>query len=518
MDEKDSKVLPQQEGPGLAGSDDQDASQPDLGADRLELETAGEPEEHKDEEETGDEEEIEKPDYEQEIVNIVRSNASPKLMREELEDYHGKDIAEALSGLSVVDRRKVYRILDNDMLSDILEYLEEDTAGLYLSEMDPQKAAAVITEIEPDSAVEILRSIPRERRTLLIDLLDEKSRNDVRLIASFDDDEIGSRMTTNYILIHENLSVKQAMTELIRQAADNDNISTIFVEDETGAYYGAIDLKDLIIARQGTSLDDIIVTSFPYVYGHESVDDCVEKLKDYSENNIPVLDNQNRLIGVITSSDVIEVVDEAYGEDYAKLAGLTEQEDLSEPLKESLKKRLPWLIILLFLGMGVSSVVGAYEKVVQHLTIIMAFQSMILDMSGNTGTQSLAVTIRVLTDETLTGAQKFRFVLKEMRTGFTNGLIIGAFAFALCGLYIMLAKSKTASFSFLVSGCIGVSMVIAMTISSLVGTLIPMFFKKIHIDPAVASGPLITTVNDFVAVVTYYSLSWWLLIGVFHLG
>ena len=143
----------------------------------------------------------EKPDYGEEIKAIIRSNASPKIMKAKLEDYHANDIAVILDDLTAAQRIKVYRVLDDVMLSDILEYLDEDDASRFLGEMDPKRAAAVITEIEPDVAVAILRQIPRERRTLLIDLLDEESRNDVRLIASFDEEEIGSRMTTNYIAI-----------------------------------------------------------------------------------------------------------------------------------------------------------------------------------------------------------------------------------------------------------------------------------------------------------------------------
>ena len=517
MEEKDILEEFKEEKEAPAEIPEEFDEEPDFGADRLELESTEETkeEDHQDEEEP---ELQEKPDYEQEILQLVRSNASPRMMRERLEDYHGKDIAEALPSMNIAERRKVTRILDNDMISDIFEYLDEEDAGRYLSEMDPKKAAAVITEIEPDSAVDILRAIPRERRTLLIDLLDEDSRNDVRLIASFDEDEIGSRMTTNYIHIRANLSVKEAMTELIRQAAENDNISTIYVTDEGGSFYGAIDLKELIIARQGSNLEDLIVTSFPYVYGHENIDDCIEKLKDYSEDNIPVLDNSNRLIGVITSASVTELVGEALGEDYVKLAGLTAEEDLNEPLKDSMRKRLPWLITLLVLGLGVSAVVGAFERVVAQLTIVMAFQSMILDMSGNTGTQSLAVTIRVLTDEALTTKEKIKFVFKEQRVGFTNGFLLGLIAVVLVGLYIWMLKGKPIGFAYLVSSCIGVSMWLAMIISSTFGTLIPMFFKKIGVDPAVASGPLITTVNDFIAVVIYYSLCWVFLIGVFHLG
>lgn len=409
-------------------------------------------------------------------------------------------------------------ILNLDMLADIFEYIDEKQAAEYLDEMDVRKAAAILSRMETDAVVDVLRMIPKEKRALLLELMDDEARKDMAVIAAFDDEEIGSRMTTNYIEIRENLTVKQAMTELVSQAAKNDNISTIFMVTADHTFYGAMDLKDLITARQDTRLEDLIVTSYPYVYGHELIDDCIEKLKDYSENSIPILDNDNKLLGVITSQSIVDLVDDEMGEDYAMFAGLTAEEDLKEPLKESMKKRLPWLLVLLALGTVVSSVVGVFEQVVSQLTIIMCFQSLILDMAGNVGTQSLAVTIRVLMDESLTGKQKVELVFKEMRIAFSNGAILGILSFLVLGLYIALFKGKTWTFAYAVSGCIGLSLMVAMVISGAVGTLIPLFFKKINIDPAVASGPLITTINDLVAVVAYYGLCGILLIGVLHLA
>jgi len=345
-------------------------------------------------------------DYRAEILGIVRSNASPGIMRNKLEDYHENDLADVFPDLSVAERRKLCRILNLDMLADIFEYIDEKQAAEYLDEMDVRKAAAILSRMETDAVVDVLRMIPKEKRALLLELMDDEARKDMAVIAAFDDEEIGSRMTTNYIEIRENLTVKQAMTELVSQAAKNDNISTIFMVTADHTFYGAMDLKDLITARQDTRLEDLIVTSYPYVYGHELIDDCIEKLKDYSENSIPILDNDNKLLGVITSQSIVDLVDDEMGEDYAMFAGLTAEEDLKEPLKESMKKRLPWLLVLLALGTVVSSVVGVFEQVVSQLTIIMCFQSLILDMAGNVGTQSLAVTIRVLMDESLTGKQK----------------------------------------------------------------------------------------------------------------
>lgn len=194
----------------------------------------------------------------------------------------------------------------------------------------------------------------------------------------------------------------------------------------------------------------------------------------------------------------------------------TQQEDLREPLKKSIKKRLPWLIILLGLGLVVSSVVGAFEGIVAHLTIIVSFQSLILDMSGNVGTQSLAVTIRVLTDDSLNSKQKLHLIFKESRVGLVNGLILGFLSFALIGLYLVVIKNQTIGFAFSVSVCTGVALVVSILLSGISGTVIPLIFKKAHIDPAVASGPLITTVNDLIAVVSYYGLSWFLLINLLH--
>ena len=464
----------------------------------------------------GNDSALTKPDYEAEILGIIRSNSSPRIMLGKIEDYHANDIAGVFSALNSQERKKLYRISNPEMLAEVFEYIDEDDAGKYLDEMDIRKAAAVVSEMETDTAANVLHQIEKEKRTLIIDSIHPEIQKEIRLLASFDEDEIGSHMTTNCIIIKEDLTVKQAMNELVRQAEDNDNISTLFVVDENDEFCGAIDLKDLIIARNTVPLDNLIVTSFPYVYANESIDDCIERLKDYSESYIPVLDNMNKVLGIITAQSIIEVVDDEMGEDYAKLAGLIAEEDLKEPLIQSMRKRLPWLVILLGLGMVVSSVVGMFDKVVAQLTLIMAFQSLILDMAGNVGTQSLAVTIRVLTDENLTFKQKGHLVTKEMRVGLCNGLLLGAISFVMVGLYIMFFKGKEAGFSFAVSGCIGASLLLAMIISSAVGTLIPLFFKRIKVDPAVASGPLITTVNDLVAVVTYYGMSWILLLNVLH--
>lgn len=452
----------------------------------------------------------------EEIVAVIRSGAEKKQLLQRLDDYHANDIAQSLSYLSQTERLSLYAVLGDEWVSEILAYVEEPEP--YARELGTEKLAAIINEMDADDAVDLLQKLDEADKEKLRPYLDEHVRADLQLIASYDEDRIGSLITTNFICIPKTLDIRAAMHELIRQAGEHDNISTLYVTDESGKFSGAIDLKDLIIARQNDPLDALIIYSYPYLCADEKISDCIEKIKDYAEDSLPVLNQSRQIIGIITAQDVVEAVDDEMGEDYAKLAGLTAEEDLNETTGQSIKKRLPWLMILLVLGMLVSSVVGAFEGVVAILPIVICFQSLVLDMAGNVGTQSLAVTIRVLMDEELGAKEKRKLVAKESKAGMSNGLLLGALAVAFLGVYVRLFKGYAPAQAFLISFCVGVALLLSMIVSSLVGTLVPMFFKKIKVDPAVASGPLITTINDLVAVVIYYGLAWVLLIHLAHIA
>lgn len=445
-----------------------------------------------------------------EIIRLIHEKRDDRQILSALSNYHENDIADIMQSLTREERKHIYKLLGMQKTAEVFAYFDEPKA--YFDELTIESAARVISMMDSDDAVDVLEDLEPERKRKIVALLDRQSAQDVRLLLSYDEDEIGSYMTTNYVCIRDGLSVRQAMSELVKQAGEHDNIMTIYVTDSDNRLVGAIDLKDLITARENDELDNIIIHSYPSVMDHEKLEDCMDRLVDYSEDSIPVLSEDRCVLGVITSEDMVEIVDDEMGEDYAKLAGLTAEEDLKETTIQSMKKRLPWLIVLLFLGMFVSSVVGVFEGVVAVLPIVICFQSLVLDMAGNVGTQSLAVTIRVLMDENLTGRQKLSLLVKEMKIGLLNGGLLGSMALLLLGIYVHLFKGYSWIGAFAVSGCVGVSLIVEMVISSMVGTVIPMFFHKIKIDPAVASGPLITTVNDLVAVVTYYGLAYLFLI------
>ena len=462
---------------------------------------------------------MQKKNYVQEILDIIHSGLPQAELAEKLSDYHENDLADALADLTAEERRKLYAILGVEQVAEIFSYL--DDAEPYLKELPPEEAAQVVSHMDSDDAVDALDDLEEEDKEKIVhqmDKVDKDAADDVKLLLSYGEDEIGSCMTTNYICIRKDMTIRQAMSELVKQAGENDNISTLYVVDENEHFYGAIDLKDLIVARADDSLEKLIARSYPYVTDHEKINDCIDRIVDYAERSLPVLNESGKLLGIITSADVVELVNDQMGDDYAKLGGLTSEEDLNEGVFQSVKKRLPWLVALLFLGMLVSSVVGAFESVVAVLPIVICFQSMVLDMAGNVGTQSLAVTIRVLVDENLTTSKKLHLLFKEMRVGLVNGALLAVMALGFLGVYIHFFKAYAWGQAFLLSGCVGISLIVAMVISSLVGTVIPMLFHKIHIDPAVASGPLITTINDLVAVVVYYGLAMIVLIDIFHLG
>lgn len=447
-----------------------------------------------------------------EISLILKSEIPAEELRERLADYHDNDIAIVIHDLEKEERLKIYPKLGEEKVSEIFSYL--DDVEDFIEEVGLKKAADIIELMDSDDAIDVLEELDEEDRIAIIEEMDEEIVEDINLITQYEEDEIGSIMTTNYILINKNYTIKEAMKSMVSQAADNDNVSIIFVSNNDETYYGSIDLRDLIITRYDKNLDDIIKTSYPVLHATDLISDCINDLKEYSLELYPVLDNENKLIGVITSNDIVETVDEELTDDYAKLAGLTETDELDEKTIVSVKKRIPWLVILVAMGLGVSLLISSFEDVVKSIPMIVFFQSLILGMAGNTGTQSLAVTIRTISNEELNKTVIFKMIFKEIKIGFLNGLIIGSLSFLILFGFLYLTKTEVIpnnGFIMLdalkVCGSVSISLLGAMLMSSVIGTFMPLFFKKINIDPAVASGPFITTIIDIISIIIYYGLA-----------
>lgn len=446
-----------------------------------------------------------------ECLEVIRSNLSDEELKNELLMFHENDIAKVFPSLSLEERQRLYHIIDSEVLSEIISYLEEPE--LYLSEMNEEMVTDVFETMDTDDIIDVLEDLDDSQRSELIELLDDESLEELKLIESYEEDMIGSKMSTNYIAVEIGVSVKDTMKKVIEEAAINDNVSIIYFL-ENGKFYGAIELRDLIIARQNDDLRDIIKTSYPYLLDTDIVPEVLNGIKDYAIESIPVVDKDNNLIGVITSSDIVEAVEEEMVEDYAKLAGLSSEEDLDESIKKSIEKRIPWLLILLILGLSTSLLISKFETVVSSLPIIVFFQSLILGMSGNSGTQSLAVTIRLMSAEEIEKGDSIKIILKELRIGFINGIIVGLATFISVFLFLIVFEDLNNLENIKIAAVVGISMLGSMIVACVSGCLIPIIFKKCKIDPAVASGPFITTLNDVIAIIVYYGLAWLLLLGI----
>ena len=288
-----------------------------------------------------------KKDFTQEIAAVLRTAKNENNLQPLLKRYHPRDVARAVAQLDASDRARLFRQLDAQTLAEVFPYLDDATRCL--TELPEPLAAQVVAGMDAGDALDILQTLPAEKKQVLAAHLDDGTRNDVRRLLAFHEAEIGSRMSSNFVCIPDTLTIRGAMSELVRQAGEHDNIATLYVVDENGVFAGAIDLKDLIVARENDPLEGIIRRSYPYVLAHEKVEDCIDRIAEYEEDSLPVLTEDGRIAGILTAQDLVELVDDAMGDDYAKLGGLTAEEDLREPAITSMKKRLPWLVALLFL-------------------------------------------------------------------------------------------------------------------------------------------------------------------------
>ena len=299
---------------------------------------------------------IMKRDYLAEITEILISDKSNASKKELLTQYHESDIAEVLDSLEEDKRQELYKILDTESLGEVLLY-SEDIVEL-VENIEPEVLADIIETMDADDAVDVLDELEEDVRQEIVDLIeDEEVLEDIMTISQYSENVVGSEMTNNYITISTIDTVKSAMKKVISQASENDNVSTIFVLDENNLFYGVLELRDLIVARDGDDLKKLVKTNYPYFHDVDLIMDIVPQVRDYGLDSYPVIDKDGILVGALTHYNAMEVTYEEFEDDYAKLAGISEDDSISEGLLESVKKRIPWLVILLVLGLASNPVI-----------------------------------------------------------------------------------------------------------------------------------------------------------------
>jgi magnesium transporter len=465
------------------------------------------------------------PELQTEIKELIKLNLTNTNLETILEEYHLYDITREIIDFEASDINILFNTITLDYAAELFAYFELNEAEEIIKIIGDDLTAKIISEMEYDDAVDLIKYLQKSGMRIL-KKIPADIRKELLKLMLYDEDEIGAYITDSYFKVNKNLSVKQIMKKLTNEAHDIDYISIIYVVNEDNILEGYIKLKDLIVARADQIIGDICEKRFPKIYPTDDKEYVAQLMQETSESSIPIINEDSKIEGIITYDDLMDIIALTQEEDYTRFAGLGEIElDLETyNLKKSIKSRLPWLTILLGLSLFTSIILSVFESSftgsdgAKLLAAKLAvYLPLILDMSGNTGTQSLAVMIRYLTKNKDIDNQRIKnHVLREFRTGIFNGLLIGTLVFLMIAVTTVISNQglsgRNLIYAFVASGSIAFSLVVSTTL----GALVPLIMFKLKKDPAVASGPFITTISDIITLTIYYSISLLVLLPLFQ--
>ena len=408
--------------------------------------------------------------------------------RDHFLEMHFYDQGQFYQSLSEEERQLVYSYLSPKELADMFDVIEEDDEHMdeYLNEMRPQYAADMLAEMYTDNAVDLLNELDKKTVAKYLSLMDSEHANEIRELLHYEDDTAGSLMTTEFVSIVANQTMRSAMYVLKKEAQIAETIYYTYVVNDDNQLVGVIALRAMLGNERVMS-----------VHVGDDQEDVAQTFRDYDFLALPVTDYDDHLLGIVTVDDIIDVIDDEAASDYSGLAGVNVEEVDENPVKAA-SRRLPWLITLLFLGMTTATLINHYEALVSKASILAGFISLITGTAGNAGTQSLAVAVRRLAISDDNEKNFGKLVVGEILTGLVTGLVTGVTIFIIVGIW---------KHNFILGFVIGAAMMAAITVATLAGSWIPMIMEKLGFDPAVASGPFITTLSDLTSVLIYFNIA-----------
>lgn len=454
---------------------------------------------------------IEFEDLKEEIISLLESSQDMSILREKIDKYHDYEIAKAIVDMSKELRTVLYSILPKKMLSDVFAELAPEDAFWILEDTSLTVITRIFSEMEVDDLVDIINIVEdKDDRITYLSLINVEKRIAVKTLIDFDDSLVGSIMNNTFIVVHKTDTVKQGIKTVVLEAPDNEYINNIYVTDDDDLLVGALSLKELISAGNDRNqlIQDIMSENLVYVTPSTENEDALVIMQNYDFQLLPVVDKYQKLIGIISFDDMIETLSYESEMDYSSLAGISEVSiDNRETVWETIKKRMPWLIVLLFINLITSSIISSYESALLILPTLSIFMPLILNMAGNSGTQSLGIVIRLFAKNQLDEKKSiFKHLLNEFLTGLVNGIIIAVMLFIIVMLFNLIRGEELVK-GFKFALVIALSINIALIVSTVSGTVIPLVINLFKLDPAVASGPFITTINDILSLLIYFGLA-----------
>jgi magnesium transporter len=427
-------------------------------------------------------------------IDASNNRAIVKLFKE----MHYADIADIVEEISFDSSIYLIKLLDSEKTSGVLTELDDELREKILQNLSAKEIAEEVEELDSDDAADIIGELSEERQEAVMSQIeDEEHVKEIEELLTYSENSAGGLMAKELVKVNENWTVLKCVREMRAQAENVTRVHSIYVVDNKNKLKGRLSLKDLLIASTKTSISDVYIPKVDYVNVNDDLDEVSIKMRKYDLEAIPVVNDKRVLLGRITIDDMVDVIKEEADKDYQLAAGLTQDVEADDSIAQLTKARLPWLFLGLIGGVGAFLIMGLFESSFSENAVLFFFTPLIAAMAGNVGVQSSAIIVQGLANDDVKGSINSRLI-KELFLAALNGFVLALFLFLFVWYYE--AKLDTAI-------AISVSLVAVIIVAGLIGTFVPLFLNKRGIDPAIATGPFITTSNDIFGILIYFMIA-----------
>ncbi|MFA8343143.1 MAG: magnesium transporter [Rhodothermaceae bacterium] len=432
------------------------------------------------------------------ISNLIETGADKSILNI-ISDLHPADIAEIINHLHFDEAFFVFNLLDTETAGDVITEVDENLREKILEEIDPDKITTIIDELETDDATDIISELPEEIQDQVLDNIDSESSEDVKELLKYPEDTAGGKMSSDFVFLYKDATVRDAIHEVRKNADDFDNLFYIYILAQSEKLVGVVGLKSLLIHPRNTPITEVMEEDLLYVEANLDQEEVAVTMEKYDLVAIPVVDENKVMVGRITIDDIVEVISEEAEEDIQKIAGLSDEQESSDSVFRISKIRLPWLFIALALEVLAAFILDDWQGSLKNsFASAIAFIPVVMAMGGSTGTQAAIVMVRGLSSGDIWLTESLKKLSKEFAVALINGIVLGA---SLCVITTFFFDENLET-----SLVVGFSLLLVIFIATMMGAIVPLILKKFDIDPATATGPFVTTTNDILGLIIYLSI------------
>lgn len=439
-------------------------------------------------------------DLMEEIKELLETKQYTRL-RQKMTDLNEADIAAVMEELEEEDLLKMFRILPKSMAADVFSYLEVDNQQLIITTLSDKEAAGIINNLMADDATDLLEEMPANIVKKLLANASPETRRDINHLLQYPEDSAGSIMTVEYVDLKENLTVLEAISRIRTVGLDSETINICYVLDSKRTLLGTVALRYLLLSQPDEIIGDIMHENVIAINTLMDQEEVAQMFQKYDFIAMPVVDNENRLVGIITVDDIMDILQEETTEDIEKMAAIVPSDKpyMKTSVLETWKKRMPWLLLLMISATFTGKIIASFEDALSTYVVLTAFIPMLMDTGGNAGGQASVTIIRGLSLHEIEFQDMFRILWKEIRVALLCGITLALANFAKLMLFDRVGLS--------VSLVVCLTLAVAVLIAKMVGCILPMIAKKIGFDPAVMASPFVTTIVDALSLLVYFQIA-----------